>query len=143
MCTEDTHASGKFFASYMEQGDDLLHSYCINLVTGFDLLAFFDLGLKGFVSGSFCFLHDLCNAFTLCFSFIQKFSVGFCKILHFCLFCFLVGEPRISSFHLHVPPFFITSDRYRFSSYYLQSVYYYRSNTYEFPPQLTFFTKSL
>jgi len=143
MCTENAHTSGKLFRSYMKQSNDLLHPYRINLVTGLDLLAFFKLRLKRFISGSLCFLHDFCNTFPFRFSFIQKFSVSLRKLLHFCLFCFLIRKPRISSFHLHVPPFFITSDRYRFSSYYLQSVYYYRSNIYEFPPQFPFFTKSL
>ena len=43
MCTENAHPSGKLFGSYMKQGNDLLHPYCINLVTGLDLLAFFKL----------------------------------------------------------------------------------------------------
>lgn len=67
MCTENAHTSGKLFRSYMKQSNDLLHPYRINLVTGLDLLAFFKLRLKRFISGSLCFLHDFCNTFPFCF----------------------------------------------------------------------------
>ena len=151
MCTKNAHAFGKLLCSHMKQSYDLLHANCINLIASLDLVSSGDLRLKCLVACCLCLLHDLCNALALCFTFIEKLSVSPVKLLHLIFICFLIGKPCVSSFHLMVHLSSIRlrilpakkSDSFRFSSYYLQSVYYYRSNNFKFPPQFPFFTKSL
>ena len=99
MRTQNVHTICNIFLSDMKQRDNLLHSYGIYFITGFQAFSLCDFCFQRFIACCLCFFYDLCDTLTFCFSKIQEISVCFCYRFQFFFFCFCIGKPCVSTFH--------------------------------------------
>ena len=100
MCSQNVHSMGNLLFSDMEKGNDLFHSYCINLISGFQSVTSSNLLFQRFIACFLRFFHDFSHTLSLCFSHIKEITVCLCYSFQFFFLCLCIGQPCVSTLHL-------------------------------------------